>query len=232
MADRVRKRSLPRTPEGHHRLPPGADRRDGYAQIYASRRADNLLSSQRATGEHESWGEQENPCMASPLRNPPEPSGLDADLPRPSAANREQAAHAGPGPGAPSTNNDLQRLECSVQWLKHEVMAVELEAELRVKKQRRRLPRAGQLPAAAGISPVDTAASGHKRETLPFHLAPPLASERIWLPPRRTRHRHQLPGTLGILIASLIAGLIAYHVSAGGMFPAPESAQAASPQVQ
>jgi hypothetical protein len=143
--------------------------------------------------------------------------------------NREhKAAIAGQSLGDPNANNDLQRLEHSVQWLKHEVTVVEIESALRAEKQRRRLPRASQLPTVSGIPSVKNGGSYHKRETLPFHLLPPLPSERLQFTPGGRRHHYQLPGALCVLIASLIAGLIAYHISAGGIFPAPEPAQAAS----
>jgi hypothetical protein len=60
-------------------------------------------------------------------------------------------------------------------------------------------------------------------------VRPPLASERLQLPPLSRQHRTHLPGALFGLIASVIAGSIAYHITAGEVFPAPDPAQAAPP---
>jgi hypothetical protein len=165
--------------------------------------------------------------MVSPLRDLLAAVDCDADQLRPSSgADREQAENAGQRPGEPATINDLERLECSVQWLKHEVMVVRLEAAIHTEKGRRRLPRASQL------KPVNAEGSCREREKLTFHVAPPLASERLQVPTALRQRTNNLRGPVCFLIAGAIAGLIAYHISMGGVFPAPEPAQAASVQAR
>ena len=114
--------------------------------------------------------------MVAPLRNPPCPLNPNADNFRPSlAANcKNEDAVAGHGPDEPcNRDTDLQRLETSIQWLKREVLIVQVEAALRTHKQRRRLPRAGQLPPVFGVPSVNT---GEKAEALSLHVAPSLAN--------------------------------------------------------
>jgi hypothetical protein len=149
-----------------------------------------------------------------PSRAPDRGHRLAAEEPRPPAAG----------------NDDLQRLESSVAWLKREGMIARLAAEPRGREAHRRLPRAVQLPPIPGIPPVGTEGSGHTREV--FAVAPPLACERLPLPPSRRQHRRNLRGAVCLLIASAIVGSIAYHVSAGGLLSAWEPAQAASLRAQ
>ncbi len=116
------------------------------------------------------------------------------------------------------------------------------------------LPRAAQLGPVAGIPPVDAGAESdrdmtepvavslaptsplatadtdagmRKTTTLPFHLAPPLAADRL-APLRPPRPRNsRVRGALYILIAGLVAGSIAYQITGGGAFTATDAAQAA-----
>jgi hypothetical protein len=159
--------------------------------------------------------------MVYPFGKPTDPCRSSSTFP----GSRAQAAveHR---PDESADRNDLQRLESSIQWLKREGTIARTEAGPRALKDRR-LPRAGQLAPISGIRPVDTEGSGHKRETLTFHVAPPLASERIEVPAPSRQHRYNLRGVLGILIGSVIVGLIAYQISVGGLFAASGPAQAA-----
>jgi hypothetical protein len=170
--------------------------------------------------------------MLSPSGNTLDALDLDAGHFRaPQAPDREQEqATAERRPGGAAGDDDLQRLESSVQWLKRECMIARIETGLSVQKTNRRLPRASQLPPASGIAPAaSTEGSCRKRETSAFRVRPPLASERLQFPPLSRRHRTHLPGALFGLIASVIAGSIAYHITAGEVFPAPDPAQAAPP---
>ncbi len=182
-------------------------------------------------------GSREHPCMDSPLRNSPDPSNpRDPDAGRlpPSLApdrNHQQAA-AEPRPDEAAADVDLRRLESSLQWLKREGMIARLEAERPAREENRRLPRAGQLPPVLGTRPLGFESSGRRREASIFQLTPPLPHERLQLPPLRRERRYNLRAGLCILIASGIAGSIAYRVSAGGWFPASELAQAAQLQAQ
>jgi len=165
--------------------------------------------------------------MVSPLRNLLDALDFDADHPRASRApKRSEHATAEPCPGGAASDDDLQRLQSSVQWVNREVMVVRLEAAIRTQKQGRRLPRASQL------TPANTEGSCREREKLACHVAPPLACERLQVPTSRRRHADNLRGALCILIAGVIAGSIAYHISVGGLFLAWEPAQAASVQAR
>jgi hypothetical protein len=171
--------------------------------------------------------------MVFPLRNPPVPFESNADHLRPaSAADRKhEPATAGHGLAAPAGNRDLQRLEASVQWLKREALSVR-EAGLRTEKKRVALPRAGLLPPVSGIPPVTNDSFLRRGETSTFRLAPPLASERLQLPPARRRLGRNLRGALLVLIAGTIVGSITYRISGGGLFAASVPAQAAPLQAQ
>jgi hypothetical protein len=141
--------------------------------------------------------------MVAPLRYPPRPLNPNADNFRPSpAANcKNEDAIAGHRPdGLCGSATDLQRLETSVQWLKREVLIVQVETVLRTQKQRRRLPRAGQLAPVFRVPSVNT---GEKAEALAFYVAPPLAFERFPFTPSKERQLRNLRGMLCVLIASL-----------------------------
>jgi hypothetical protein len=168
--------------------------------------------------------------MVSPLRNTPllsnpNLSNPDADHPRVSRAPDRGLRIAAVGLRPPEAgNDDLQRLESSVEWLKRQAMMVRPETGHRTGQQNLRLPRAVQLSPISGLPAVGEN-SDHTREV--FGVAPPLAYERLQLPPRRW-HRHNLRGALCLLVACVIAGSVAYRVSAGGLLSAWEPAQAAS----
>ena len=165
--------------------------------------------------------------MEFPLRNSAEYSDPSGDHLSPSGTpNHTHAAEPRPYEDA---SEDLKRLECSLQWLQRERDTLGLEAALRAQKQRRVLPPAGQLAPVSGIPPVKTGVSCHTRKTLAFQVAQPLASERLQFPPPTRLRAYNLRGALCILIVilSVIAGSIAYQVSAGGLFSAAEPAQAA-----
>jgi hypothetical protein len=171
--------------------------------------------------------------MLSPLGNPLDPLELDAEHFRASQAPDCEQATAEQRPDGAAGDGDLQRLQSCVQWLKRECMIARIETGPSAQKTIRRLPRASQLPPASGISPFAQAeGSRHKRETSIFQVRPPRASERLQLPPAPRQRRTHLSGALFVLIASVIAGSITYHIAAGGVFPAPEPAQAALLQAQ
>jgi hypothetical protein len=164
--------------------------------------------------------------MVSPLRNSPDPCDPTADqLPRVPHRRHPDAA-AAPPPDQAADNDDLRRLESSVQWLMRQGLNARLETQRHTHEENRRLPRATLLPPVPGIPPVRTEDSGRKADTSIFRLAPPLPRERLQLP--RRQHRDGLRGALCLLIASVIAGSIAYRVSAGGAFSASEPAQASA----
>jgi hypothetical protein len=172
--------------------------------------------------------------MVSPLRHSPDPldPNIDpkADHLRPSGApvSKHRPAATGPRPDAVAGNDDLQRLEASVGWLKREGMRARLAAEHRAPAASRRLPRVSPLPPVSGIPPVDVASSRRQRETSTFLLAPPLKCERLQV--QLPRRRHRIRGALCLLIAGAIAGTIVYRMSAGRPFSAWGPAHAAALQ--
>jgi hypothetical protein len=170
--------------------------------------------------------------MVSPLRNSPDRLDSNADHYRPARTpDRErQEGAAGCGPDAAAVADDLQRLESSIQWIKREGMLARLEAGHRAPEEIRKLPRAALLPAVSGIPPVDIEGSRRMRETSTSLLPPPPVGERVQIQLPRRRHRHGLRGALYLLIATVIAGAIAYHISGDGLFSAWQPAQAASLQ--
>jgi hypothetical protein len=189
--------------------------------------------------------------MLPPLGNPRDALDLDADHIRASQApDREhEQATAEHRLERVVADDDLQRLESSVQWLKRESMIARIETGPGAQEANRRLPRASQLPPASGIAAVAqygiapfvqsgiptfarTESSGHKRETGTFQVRPPRAFERLRPPPPPRQRRTHLSGALFVLIAGVIAGSITYHIAAGGVFPAPEPAQAAPLRAQ
>jgi hypothetical protein len=211
----------------------------GSLEIRASTKADILLSRmpiQQSPGGGTIKGEPMGgiSAMVFPLRNPPVPLESIADHLRPlSAAHRKsEQATASHDSAAPAGNGDLQRLEASVQWLKREVQFVRAGPGLGTEKKRMTLPRAAGLPPVSGIPPVTDESSVRRREPSTFRLAPPLASERLQLPPPRRRLGRNLRGALLVVIAGTIVGSITYRISGGGFFPASVPAQAASLQAE
>jgi len=171
--------------------------------------------------------------MVSPLQNLLAALESDLDCPGASQAPGRKHGHAimEHRPDETADDNDLQRIERSLQWLKRERMIAALEAGLHGRNQRRRLPRAGQLLLRSGI-PVNTEHTHRKRATSTIWLAPPVASERLQIPVARRPHPYNLRGALCLLIGSVVAGSIAYHVLVGGLFSALVPAQAASLQTR
>jgi hypothetical protein len=166
--------------------------------------------------------------MVSPLRNSPDPLDTDPDQLRFSRAPDRQPPQEATGSRPAAAPDDLQRLESSIQWIKREGMLARLEAGHRAPEEARKLPRAALLPPISGIPSVDPDGSRRKRETSTSLLPPPLVGGRVQLQLPTRRHRHTTRGALCLLIASVIAGAIAYHVSGGGAFSAWEPAQASA----
>jgi hypothetical protein len=144
-----------------------------------------------------------------------------APIPTPERASAKHSSGETPG------DDDLQRLQRSLAWLKRERTIAEREAGIRPQHHRRRLPRARGLDPVSGIPPVRTEGAGQKRHSPTFQLAPPLPSERIQAPVARRERAHTIPEALCILIAIVIVGSIAYHISVG-KFSAAGPAHAAS----
>jgi hypothetical protein len=170
--------------------------------------------------------------MVSPLRNSPDLLQAETDHPRLSCTPDRPQEIAESRPDAAAGADDLRRLESSIAWIMRESMMARLEATPRASKRNRKFPRAGVLPPVSGVPPVDVEGSRRKRETSTPLLPPSLASERVQLQLPRTRHHRSLRGALCLLIASMIAGSIAYHVSAKALLTAREPAQAASLQAR
>jgi hypothetical protein len=139
----------------------------------------------------------------------------------------------------PTEDAELARLEQCLARVHHECAIAMLEAapHARTKYRGPRLPPATQLAPVDGIPPVREEASpipaaagaeplGKMREPLPFHPAPPLATERLQTQRRRGEPNRRLRGALYILIASLVAGSIGYQLAGAG-FSATEAAHAA-----
>jgi len=100
--------------------------------------------------------------------------------------------------------DDLHRLRLSIEWLNRERMILAGEAPSR--EHARRLPRAAQLGAVSGISPLTEGRQGGRT---PFVLVPPLASDR--LQPPAPRGSSGPVASLFIMIAVAIAGAIGYQ---------------------
>jgi hypothetical protein len=170
--------------------------------------------------------------MVSPMQVSPEP--LDptaAQLGSSRAPHRRRlylaaAPTAAPPADEATASDDLRRLESSVQWLVRQGKMARRESEPDPRGEIRKLPRAMLLPPVPGIPPVHAEGSGRTADLSTFRLAPPLARERLQLP--RRQPRHGLQGALCLLAAGVIAGSIAYHVSAGGAFSAWDPAHAAA----
>ena len=154
----------------------------------------------------------------------------------PAFADAHQAISPTPSDaGAPRVETaELARLAQCLARVHHECAIVKLEAapHARPKYRGPRLPPAAQLASVPGLPPVReepsrppfSASAGSGREPLPFHPAPPLATERLQ-PPRPARQPSgRLRGALYILITSLIAGSIGYQLAG---FSPTEAAHAA-----
>ena len=167
--------------------------------------------------------------MVSPLRNSPDPDPTADHLASfRMAPGRRPHAAATPAAAPPPDEAaaDLRRLQSSVQWLVRQGKMARLETEPGRREEIRKLPRAMPLPPVPGLPPVPTEGSGHKTDLSAFRLAPPLPRERLQLP--RRQRRHGVRGALCLLAAGVIAGSIAYHISAGGAFSAWDPAHASA----
>ena len=164
--------------------------------------------------------------MVSPLRNSPDPDPTADHLGsfRMASGRRPHAAATAPAQEAAAA--DLQRLESSVQWLARQGRMARRESEPDTRGEIRKLPRAMPLPPVPGIPPVHAEGSGRTADLSTFRLGPPLARERLQLP--RRQHRNGVRGALCLLAAGVIAGSIAYHISAEGTFSAWEPAHASA----
>jgi hypothetical protein len=168
--------------------------------------------------------------MVSPLRNSPDPDPTADHLGSFRLPHRRRPHLAATPSAAPPPDEaaaaDLARLESSVQWLVRQGKMARLETEPGRREEIRKLPRAMPLPPVVGIPSVPTEGSGRKADLSAFRLAPPLPRERLQLP--RRQHRHGVRGALCLLAAGVIAGSIAYHISAGGAFSAWDPAHASA----
>ncbi len=128
--------------------------------------------------------------------------GGDADRDDPfgfSELARDSAPEPMPG------NDDIERLESSLRWLRREDAAG-------------RLPRATQLPPVQGLRP--TRGLPRKGETYINGFRLPRSLEPEFVPPPPIRaHRDHLRGPMRIVIAALIAGPVAYYFTTSGMMP-------------
>ncbi len=164
--------------------------------------------------------------MVSPLRNSPDPDPTADHLGSFRMAPGRRPHAAATPPAHETAAADLARLESSVQWLVRQGRMARRESVPDPREEIRKLPRAMLLPPVPGIPPVHAEGSGRTADLSTFRLAPPLARERLQLP--RRQHRHGVRGALCLLAAGVIAGSIAYHISAGGAFSAWEPAHASA----
>jgi hypothetical protein len=170
--------------------------------------------------------------MLSPLQNTADPAESRTDLGWSSRApghGNEPVA----GSNETSVDDDLARLEASLQWIRHVGTIAAREAG-HGQNRTGRLPRATQLAPVSGISGlhIQGPGNGHRRVPFAFELAPPLACERIQSPAWRIQRADSLRGALVILIAGAVVGSIAYYISATGFPSAAQPAQAASIRAQ
>jgi hypothetical protein len=107
-------------------------------------------------------------------------------------------------------------------------MIAGLEAGLHAQRHRRERPGASPLRPASGLPRVSTQGFCQEPSKLTIRLRPPLASERLQFRAPQRRHAANLKRALCLLIASVIAGSIAYHVSQAGSFLQAEPRQVAS----
>jgi hypothetical protein len=155
--------------------------------------------------------------MAFPVRDT-----LNIAADRPGQPWPSDLGHARSAPAdAVAEADDLERLQSCLDWLNRERMTLAGQTADRIRPGR--LPRAAQLGPVPGIS-ARTKAPERKRESVPFVLSPPLASERLQAP---LAGRSRISGAvLLVLIAAALAGSIAYQLSEGS-FPLPGVALAA-----
>lgn len=170
--------------------------------------------------------------MAAPIRNRLDFLDLvahRADAMQPSRGTHDDAASAAFGLAAPD-NDDLQRVESSIDWLKRACVSAACEARSPAGDRTRRLPRAAQLSPLLQAAPVEGERAAGQSTVLDFEPAPPRACERLQPASPDRPHGYELRGLVGILVAGILAGSIAYHISAGGSFAATGAAQAAAPR--
>lgn len=146
--------------------------------------------------EHRSAEEASNSLEAAGMD-----TGGDADRDDPFGFAELARASAAPEP--PPHDDDIERLESSLRWLRREDAAG-------------RLPRAAQLPPVQGLRP--TRGLPRKGETYinGYRLPRSLEPEFVPPPPIRARRDH-LRGPMRIVIASVIAAPIAYYFTTGGL---------------
>src|SRR5580704_19402292 len=73
-------------------------------------------------------------------------------------------------PGETAGDDDLERLQRSLAWLKRERTIAEREAGIRPQRHGRRLPRARGLDPVSGIPPVSMLSAAQKRHPPTFQL--------------------------------------------------------------
>jgi hypothetical protein len=161
--------------------------------------------------------------MVSPLRSPLS-ARADADPPtasQPSNCNKYAGAET---PDETARDDDLRRLEQSVEWLVRESTMAVAETGLRAQRK---------LPRAHGLPPASYNTEGWRQRRVTLQLTAPLASERLQLsadPGGLAPHVRR--AALCILIACVIGGMLAYHVSIGSSLSASGPAQVATAQAR
>jgi hypothetical protein len=151
---------------------------------------------------------------------PPEPAAADEPHDDPERSDQARAAAAADTQDVPAAgrsepgmvrDNDLQRLESSLQWLQREGKVD-------------RLPRAVQLPHVSGLRPVAGEDSRPRDEQFINGIRVPrsLAPERLRPPPPMRARGDNLRGPLRVLLAGVIAAPIAYYFAMGTLVPSSE----------
>jgi hypothetical protein len=108
------------------------------------------------------------------------------------------------------SDDDLERLESSLEWLKREAD---------------RLPRASQMPPVSGLRPVDPDDQSRTSERYinGFRVPPSLAPNVLQPPlPPLGAERDHLRGAFRLLIAAAVAAPVAYYFAVGGKVKEPE----------
>lgn len=127
-----------------------------------------------------------------------------------------------------ATDHELARLERSLQDVQRECAIAVRETSPRPRQTPRRLPPAAQLGPIEGIASAQPLPRHNvRRGPLPLRQLPPLVAEWRQLPPMRRQQSPRLRGALYVLITSLVAGSIAYHILSGGAVSATDAAHAA-----